>query len=136
MFIGDLFIDEGIHIEVNSLQMKDQVLRSFADSCLLGDIGLLIAKITVIVTDQLSKDESLKRFCKILGVLHLKSQRIEIFLNFLGLLAIMTTEEVGRLSCVKVINQFSQRMLLDSDLQAIEEHRYEFLNILLDHDID
>lgn len=115
MFIGDLFIDEGIHIEVDPLQMEDQVLRCFADSCFLGDISLLVAEITVVVTDQLSKNESLERFCKIFSVLHLKSQRIEIFLNFLGLLAIMATEEVGRLSCIKVIHQFSQRMLLDSD---------------------
>ena len=104
MLIGDLFIDEGIHIEVDSLQVEDQVLWSFADPCLLRDISLLVAEITVVVADQLSEDESLEGFCKIFCALHLESQRIEVFLNFLGLLAVVTTEEVGWLSCVKVIN--------------------------------
>lgn len=35
MLICDLFVDEGIHIEVDSLQVEDQVLRGFADPCLL-----------------------------------------------------------------------------------------------------
>ena len=51
MLIGDLFIDEGIHIEVDSLQVEDQVLWSFADPCLLRDISLLVAEITVVVAD-------------------------------------------------------------------------------------
>ena len=51
MLIGDLFIDEGIHIEVDSLQVEDQVLWGFADPCLLRDISLLVAEVTVVVAD-------------------------------------------------------------------------------------
>ena len=48
----------------------------------------------------------------------------------------MATEQVSIFSMVEVINQPSQRMLLDATFQPIKEHRHKLLHILLDHDID
>ena len=48
----------------------------------------------------------------------------------------MTAEQVSIFSMIEVINQPSQRMLLDTTFQPIKEHRHKFLYILLDHDID
>ena len=48
----------------------------------------------------------------------------------------MTAEQVSIFSMVEVINQPSQRMLLDATFKSIKEHRHKFLHILLDHDVD
>lgn len=61
---------------------------------------------------------------------------MEVFLDLLGFFAIMTLEKVGSFTCIKVLNKISERMLFDTLLEPIEEHRHKLLNILLHHDID
>jgi hypothetical protein len=62
MLIGNFFIDEGVHIKVYSLEMEDEVLRSFANSCFLRNISFFIAEIAFVVGDQLAQDKSIERF--------------------------------------------------------------------------
>lgn len=48
----------------------------------------------------------------------------------------MATEEISSLSCVKVIDESTERMFLDACFESVEEHGYELLDVLLHHDID
>jgi len=56
-----LFIYEGIHVEVYSFQVQNQVLRRFTDSSLLRNIIFLITKITSKIIYQLAQDKSIER---------------------------------------------------------------------------
>lgn len=47
----------------------------------------------------------------------------------------MAAEEVGYLAAVEGVDYFSKGSLLDSALKLVEEHRYELLNVLLDHNV-
>ena len=60
MLCGDLFIDESIQIEDDSLEVNDQNLRSFAYSCFLGYIHFLVTEIAVVVIDKFSQNESVE----------------------------------------------------------------------------
>ena len=61
---------------------------------------------------------------------------MEILLYFLGLLTIVTLEQVGRLASIEILHQIPERMLLNTLLQPIKEHRNKLLDILLHHNIN
>jgi hypothetical protein len=60
VLVGDLFIDEGVHVEIYPLEVEDEVLWRLADTRLLRDISLLLAKIAFIVSYEFAKDESVE----------------------------------------------------------------------------
>jgi hypothetical protein len=45
----------------------------------------------------------------------------------------MAAKKIGGLSCIEIINKSVERMLFDSNLEPIEEHRNKLLYILLHH---
>lgn len=61
---------------------------------------------------------------------------MEIFLYFFCLFAVVTLEQIGCFSSVKVLDEISQGMFLDALLEAVEEHGDKLLDILLHHDVD
>jgi len=104
-----------------------------ADPRLLRHLCLLAAKITVVVTDQLSQNKPIERLCQTLRVLDLQGERIECFLYFFCFFALVALEQISVSACVHVVNEFPQRMGLDACLQPIKKHRNELLYVLLDH---
>ena len=71
MFVCDLFIDESIQIKHDPLQVEGQNLRSFANPCLFRNVNFFLAKITIIIVNQLSKNESMERFGQGFWIFHL-----------------------------------------------------------------
>ena len=61
---------------------------------------------------------------------------MEILFDLFSFFTIMAFKDVCSFSCVKVLNQVSQRMFFNTFLQSVKEHGYEFLNILLHHYIN
>jgi len=57
----ELVVDESVKVEDDSLEMENQDVWSLRDQGSLGQIDLLVATITLIVTDDLSFDLLLKR---------------------------------------------------------------------------
>ncbi len=57
VLVGDLLVNEGVHVKVNPLQVEDQVLRGLAYTRSFGNIGLLTTEIAFIVTNQLSQNK-------------------------------------------------------------------------------
>ena len=54
MFACELFIDESLEVEVDSLKMNNQIMRFFVYPCFFRDICLLTTKITLEISYELS----------------------------------------------------------------------------------
>ncbi len=136
MLCCDFLVDESVKIKNDTLKVNYQHLRRLRYSGHLWYVHFFLTKIALIIVYHLTKRISVKWFCQTLGVFHLQWNRMEIFLDFLCFFAVVTLEYVCSFSCVKIINQVSKWMFLDSFLKTIEKHWDKLLNILLHHDID
>lgn len=64
----DLFVDEGIHIEHDTLEVDDDEVRAVADESSFGHICLFITELAVVVINSLPLTDLLQRVREGLGV--------------------------------------------------------------------